>query len=141
MRIGRIAGLMMEVIWNNKSAKRSKLFNKVTFTITHWFRAMGISLPKKWKPMPFNYYNMPMIAISECAHARLMGILGTTYRVILKCVGTDHLQDMQYYWNRAPKSRGLSSIMNITRYKNGKDPQASKKAIKLWTSVKFLFWF
>ncbi len=128
----------MDLLFRNKAAKKRKGFDAITFIITRWFRAMGISLPEKWKPMPFNVYNMPMISISECAHARLMGILGTIYRVLLKCIGGPFMEGMQEFWNTAPKSRGLSSIMNITRYKNGKDPQASKKAIKLWTSVCFL---
>ncbi|MCP3925503.1 MAG: hypothetical protein GY714_23270 [Desulfobacterales bacterium] len=128
--------MMMDMLWRKKNGVPRKGFKYIADTIERWEKAIGMGHTKRsHRPLPFNHYNMTSLAISELAHARIMGILGRVYMCFLKCVHKKHRMDMQEFWCMAPKSRGISSILNITRYKDGKDPRASKKAMKLWTSV------
>ncbi len=146
MRVAREAINWMRLAWDNplwkKCAGKYGLKPKdclaVNTIVDNIQKAIGIHSKDDTtllgRPLPFNYYDTCLIVVNETAHQRVIGIMGCIFNNILQLIPSWHREERLQFFANTDKSRGFSSLMNISSDLKGKSPKCSRKAVRIWAA-------
>ncbi len=87
-------------------------------------------------PLPWNYYDMGTLCITEFAHNRIIGILGSIISVIEALIPPWHLPGV-YLMFRAPFTGGglSTNIIPSSSSQDTRHSRMSRKAMKIWNTA------
>ncbi len=75
------------------------------------------------------------LSVTEVAHNRVIGILGTIIKEVLGLIRPCHRKYLTSFWSSYEKSRGLSAVLNISKEGEGKTPKISRRAMRTWNTA------
>ncbi len=152
MRLARDAFLKMRRIFESEEwkeyvkgqgipASRTRVAN----TIIGMFR-LGMGLSDKHEdiklhyPLPWNYYDMTSLSLTEFSHNRILGILSSILAVIEDLIPFWHTNSLHMFWKDSRCGNGVQSNIIFYSSKEGgrrQSGKSSRKAMKIWNASIF----
>ncbi len=114
---------------------------RVANSIIKLFRkGMGLSEKEegieKGYPMPWNYFDMATLCLTEFGHNRIIGILGTIVSVIEKLIPPWHIPDVHLLFQEDFSGGGFSrNCFPTPKGKDSTHTRMSRKAMKIWNTA------